>query len=40
MQPYSTVESKGFRFMMHTSEPKQVIPWRQYFTEKVLPQPY
>lgn len=40
LRPYSVVENAGFRFMIKTIEPKYVIPSRQLFTEKAVPELY
>ncbi|XP_071358378.1 E3 SUMO-protein ligase ZBED1-like, partial [Trachinotus anak] len=40
LRPYSVVENAGFKFMIKTTEPKYVIPSRQVFTEKAVPELY
>ncbi len=40
LRPYSVVENTGFRNMLHTLEPRYVIPSRKYFSETAVPQTY
>ncbi|GAA6085777.1 zinc finger BED domain-containing protein 1-like isoform X1 [Tachysurus ichikawai] len=40
IQPYSVVENAGFRNMIHTLEPRYVIPSRKLFTDTVVPKIY
>ncbi len=40
MRPYSVVENKGFRHLLHTLEPKDSIPSRQHFSESCIPKLY
>ncbi|XP_054623684.1 E3 SUMO-protein ligase ZBED1-like [Dunckerocampus dactyliophorus] len=40
MRPFSVVENKGFRRLLHTLEPKYTIPPRTYFTSTVVPNLY
>lgn len=37
MRPYSVVENQGFRYMVHSMEPRYVIPSRSFFTHKSIP---
>ncbi|ROK35859.1 Zinc finger BED domain-containing protein 1 [Anabarilius grahami] len=39
MRPYSVVENQGFRYMVHSMEPRYVIPSRSFFTHKSIPIP-
>ncbi|XP_028837232.1 zinc finger BED domain-containing protein 1-like [Denticeps clupeoides] len=38
--PYSVVENTGFRFMINTLDPRNVIPTRSYMTDKAVPRIY
>ncbi len=40
LRPYSVIENDGFRYMLHTIEPRYNIPSRRLFTEKMVPQLY
>lgn len=40
MRPFSVVENKGFRRLLHTLEPKYTIPSRTHFTRTVIPKLY
>ncbi|XP_039607958.1 E3 SUMO-protein ligase ZBED1-like [Polypterus senegalus] len=37
LRPYSVIENDGFRELIHTLEPKYVMPYRQHFSEKCIP---
>uniref|UniRef100_A0A673J6Y6 BED-type domain-containing protein n=1 Tax=Sinocyclocheilus rhinocerous TaxID=307959 RepID=A0A673J6Y6_9TELE len=40
LRPYSVVEGRGFRAMMHTMDPRYKIPSRRFFAETVIPNLY
>ncbi|GAA6076760.1 zinc finger BED domain-containing protein 1-like, partial [Tachysurus ichikawai] len=40
IRPYSVVENAGFRNMIHTLEPRYVIPSRKLFADTVVPKIY
>ncbi|KAK0144032.1 putative RNA-binding protein 46 [Merluccius polli] len=40
MRTYSVVENEGFRDLLHTLEPRYVMPSRQHFSEKCIPNLY
>lgn len=40
LQPFSVVDNMGFRNMLHTLEPRYVIPSRKYFSGTAVPQIY
>ncbi|KAK0143586.1 Zinc finger BED domain-containing protein 1 [Merluccius polli] len=40
MRPYSVVENEGFRDLLHKLEPRYVMPSRQHFSEKCIPNLY
>uniref|UniRef100_A0A671PSY3 BED-type domain-containing protein n=1 Tax=Sinocyclocheilus anshuiensis TaxID=1608454 RepID=A0A671PSY3_9TELE len=40
LHPYSVVEGRGFRAMMHTMDPRYKIPSRRFFAETVIPNLY
>ncbi|XP_073335813.1 E3 SUMO-protein ligase ZBED1-like [Pagrus major] len=40
MRPYSVVENTGFRYMVHSLEPRYVIPSQSFFTLKSIPNLY
>ncbi|KAL3871016.1 hypothetical protein ACJMK2_039184 [Sinanodonta woodiana] len=40
MRPYSVVDLLGFRNLIHTLEPRYIIPSRTHFAEKVIPDLY
>lgn len=37
LQPFSLVENKGFRDLLHELEPRYEIPSRNYFRDRILP---
>ncbi|XP_046542896.1 E3 SUMO-protein ligase ZBED1-like [Haliotis rubra] len=40
MRPYSVVENIGFKYLIHTLEPRYEIPSRTHFTNYVIPEMY
>lgn len=36
MQPFSVVTDEGFKSLLHTLEPRYILPSRRYFTDTVL----
>ena len=40
LQPFSMVENKGFQLLLHTAEPRYVIPSHRYFSDNVIPSLY
>lgn len=40
LRPYSVVENTGFRNMIHTLDPRYIIPSRKYFSQTAIPEIY